>query len=336
VGDALGAPVEFMSLAEIREKLGPAGIRDYIPAYGRNGAITDDTQMTLFTAEGLLRADGRGACPPVVAVHHAYLRWLATQGVTVKGEVTTRSGWPDGWLVKERGLWSRRAPGNTCLAALERAESLGELAKNDSKGCGTVMRVAPVGLLYSASGPVGPCPAFDVGVEISRLTHGHPSGYYAGGFFAELIAHLSDGRSLRDAIDRAMRPLREHEDAEEVIAAVEGAVRLSEDGNPTPERVESLGGGWTAEEATAIALYVALTVSELEDALRVAVNHSGDSDSTGSLVGNILGVMQGVDAIPPRWLDRLELRDVIEAVGTDLLRLRNGTFDRDEEKYPRG
>lgn len=55
-GDALGAPVEFINRAEILRQFGPNGISDYAPAYGGHGRITDDTQMTLFTAEGLLRA----------------------------------------------------------------------------------------------------------------------------------------------------------------------------------------------------------------------------------------------------------------------------------------
>ena len=56
VGDALGAPVEFMRHSQIVARFGPGGVRDFAPAYGRTGAITDDTQMSLFTAEGLLRA----------------------------------------------------------------------------------------------------------------------------------------------------------------------------------------------------------------------------------------------------------------------------------------
>ena len=72
-----------MSLSAIRAKFGPAGITDLAPAYGRVGAITDDTQMALFTAEGLLRADarwrGRGICHVPSVVRHAYLRWLHTQ-----------------------------------------------------------------------------------------------------------------------------------------------------------------------------------------------------------------------------------------------------------------
>jgi ADP-ribosylglycohydrolase len=84
VGDALGAPVEFLSLAGIRRQFGPEGIRDLVPAYGRIGAITNDTQMTLFTAEGLLRAwvrhSTKGICHVPAVIHHAYLRWLLTQG----------------------------------------------------------------------------------------------------------------------------------------------------------------------------------------------------------------------------------------------------------------
>jgi len=82
IGDALGAPVEFDDLAKIRARFGPEGVTDFVPAYGREGAITDDTQMTLFTAEGVLRAHVRGVergiCHPPSVIHHAYLRWLLT------------------------------------------------------------------------------------------------------------------------------------------------------------------------------------------------------------------------------------------------------------------
>jgi hypothetical protein len=117
VGDALGAPVEIESWAAIRRQFGAAGIRDLVPAYGQLGAITDDTQMMLFTAEGLLRAHVRGAsrgiCSPPAVIHHALLRWLLTQGEPAMTEVGQ-----DGWLLQERRLWARRAPGTTCLSAL--------------------------------------------------------------------------------------------------------------------------------------------------------------------------------------------------------------------------
>jgi ADP-ribosyl-[dinitrogen reductase] hydrolase len=348
VGDALGAAVEFSSLSAIRNAFGADGIAAYAPVYDRLGAITDDTQMTLFTAEGLLRAQMRGAtrgiCHPPSVVQHAYLRWLATQGVTPSAEVAQNSaadphGWPDGWLIKQKALWNPRAPGRTCLSALSAIVALGDPAENDSKGCGTIMRVAPVGLLCSsdASGSFG---AFETGVEVSRITHGHPSGYLAGGYFAQLIALLLEGHELRRAIAEACLPLRERgEDAAEVLAAIDAAVRLAEaKGEPTPERVETLGGGWVAEQALAIALYCALVARDFDHGVRLAVNHSGDSDSTGSLVGSLLGLVGGARAIPSHWLQELELREVLEMVAADLALARAGEFDFDlasnRDKYP--
>ncbi len=117
VGDALGAPVEFYSLALIRELYGPAGITGYVEFEDGSGSITDDTQMTLFTAEGLLRARTRsfakGICHPPGVVHRAYLRWLDTQG-----EVSGLSPQElhSGWLIEERALYLCRAPGNSWVS----------------------------------------------------------------------------------------------------------------------------------------------------------------------------------------------------------------------------
>src|SRR4051794_2893448 len=84
VGDALGAAIEFDTLDEIRSQYGPVGLTTYAPCYGRIGAFTDDTQMTLFTAEGLLRAaarlEDRGIVNVPWIVSRAYARWLVTQG----------------------------------------------------------------------------------------------------------------------------------------------------------------------------------------------------------------------------------------------------------------
>ena len=145
VGDALGAPVEFISHDEIVRCFGSQGIRDYVPAYGVLGAITDDTQMTLFTAEGLLRANVRermrGLTTYSGVTDHSYLRWLETQGIKAPVEIGR-----DGWLWKQEALHHRRAPGNTCLSALKSKKGFGDAARNDSKGCGGVMRVAPIGM----------------------------------------------------------------------------------------------------------------------------------------------------------------------------------------------
>jgi ADP-ribosylglycohydrolase len=76
--------VAFMKRSEILQRFGPKGITSYAPAYGAIGRITDDTQMTLFTAEGLLRGWVRGVFKGITSytsvTSHAYIRWLQTQG----------------------------------------------------------------------------------------------------------------------------------------------------------------------------------------------------------------------------------------------------------------
>ena len=103
---------------------------------------------------------------------------------------------------------------------------------------------------------------------------------------------------------------------------------------PSPETIESLGDGWTGESALAIALYCALVAGDgLVKGVILAVNHSGDSDSTGSITGNILGALLEEQAIPRDWLLQLELADVIKQVGDDLFT----TFEGSEhwlKRYP--
>lgn len=350
VGDALGAPVEFLSLAEIRAQFGPAGITDYAPAYGGLGRITDDTQMTLFTAEGLLRARVRGTRKGTTTntgvVGHALVRWLKTQGVQPHADlaVTGDAKWPDGWLVQQRELWSRRAPGNTCLSALAAATAFGSRAHNDSKGCGGVMRVAPAGLLASAAtnNPFMPTdeelsPAFALGRDLSHATHGHRASLLASGAMAHLVALLVAGTPLRQAIVQTNDAVSKLAGAEALRGRFQLAVDLGlQPGEGTAEEVETIGAGWVAEEALAIALYVALKAKSFEHGLQLAVNHGGDSDSTGSMVGQLLGAAWGIEVIPTRWLDRLELRSVIQQLADDLEAVAKGTFDAEAqwERYP--
>lgn len=330
LGDALGAPVEFLSLAEIRIRFGRDGITAPAPAYGRAGAITDDTQMTLFTCEGLLRAHNRwlakGIAHTPTCVWHAYLRWLHTQGERGAGVSQFEGGsssWPDGWLVGVKALHSRRAPGNTCLSAL-RAPRPGTLEQppNDSKGCGAVMRAAPVGLMPLEGR------WFEVGAETGVITHGHPSGYLTAGLLAELISALVTGAPLDAALGRARRELERRDGAEETLAALDGAERLRDEGLPSAERVASLGEGWVAEEALAIAVYCSLVADDFRHGVTLAVNHGGDSDSTGAITGNVLGALLGREALPTDWLEQLELRSEIEQLAADVVR-HHGEYESD-------
>ncbi len=316
VGDALGAAVQSMSLARIRAKFGVAGIREYGRAFGKTGGVTEATQMTLFTAEGLLRADNRGRvkgiCSPPEIVHRAYLRWLETQGETPPYPSSSdRSG----WLIEQPALHARRLPGGTGISALlTGVQGTIDAPINQSKGCGGVMRVAPLGLPRMANDP------FSLGCDIAAITHGHPTGFLAAGFFATLIAEIVRGAPLDRAISLAREELRQRPNHEECLRAVDSAVRLARSAPATAESVETLGAGWVAEEALAIALFCSLTADRFEDGITLAVNHSGNSAATGSMTGNVLGASLGRAAVPPGWINGLELRAEIETIAADLFR----------------
>jgi len=348
VGDALGAPVEFMRRTEILRRFGPNGITQYAPAYGGVGTITDDTQMTLFTAEGLIRGWVRGCFKGITTYSgvtaHAYLRWLQTQGERPSCDIDFGTDEP-GWLFQQRQLHSRRAPGNTCLSALRAMSSLGKPARNDSKGCGGVMRVAPVGLFaWRLRQHELPHDAFRLGTELAALTHGHPTGALTGGVLAVLILALTDGASLPEALAASKAILRTETGFEETLRAIDKAEELAVSGLPHEEAIARLGQGWIAEEALAISVYCALVARNFRHGVILAVNHDGDSDSTGSIVGNLLGAMHGVKAIPAEWLEQLELRDVIIELAEDLYAFKDweiGEYSENEElnqriwrKYP--
>lgn len=326
VGDALGAPVEFMSRSEITREFGPQGITDLAPAYGKLGAITDDTQMMLFTAEGALRAYVRGTlrgiCSPPSVIHYAYLRWLYTQG---EHRPRDKECLLSGWLIDQKALFSRRAPGRTCIDALRSGIKIGQPAQNDSKGCGGVMRVAPIGMLFHALTESSPSArseslqrAFDLGCDAAALTHGHPTGFLTAGVLAALVFELFGGTDLPAAIDRVIPLLTCKERHEETLAALQQAQTLHASNAAPDDAIRQLGQGWIAEEALAIGIYCALKARDFKAGVIMAVNHDGDSDSTGLIAGHLLGAMQGRSAIPDRWLASLELRDVMEEMADDL------------------
>jgi len=315
-GDALGAPVEFLELNEIRRLYGDPGITQYAEAYGRKGAITDDTQMSLFTIEGLLRAITRrrtkGAYNPSVAVHHAYVQWLNTQGYKSENSFNNSTA---GLLINQKALWSRRAPGNSCLTALMNAD-MGTMAKpiNNSKGCGGVMRAAPAGLISGNAKE-----AFSLGCKIAAITHGHPTGYFAAGALAAIIFHIKNGCSLNDSISMSLALLEKQPNHGECSSAIRNALDLFMSKDVNAEDIMSLGEGWTAEEALAISLVCALTYeSDFDKALVLAVNHSGDSDSTGAITGNLLGCLLGSQGIEKKWTDDLEMKDLILSLAVEL------------------
>jgi len=159
---------------------------------------------------------------------------------------------------------------------------------------------------------------FTTGSELAAITHGHPSGCLSAGVLAVIVSLLLDGNSLPDAVHVAKEELRNHPSHKETLSAIEKSESLAKSRPRERLALRGLGKGFVAEEALSMGLYCALGAKDFEDGIILAVNHSGDSDSTGSITGNLLGAAAGVEAIPDRWLAHLELRSTIEALADDL------------------
>jgi ADP-ribosylglycohydrolase len=203
----------------------------------------------------------------------------------------------------------------TCLSSLGESLSLGALATNDSKGCGTIMRVAPIALMVPRD------QVRSLAIDTSALTHGHPTGQLAAAAWAEMLADVASEAMLEDTAEAIANEYERLEGGHETARAIRKALDAPRDGSP--ETVESLGGGWTAEEALSIALYPCLAGKTFDEALQIAVMHSGDSDSTGAIAGNMMGLIDPLAALKHRWAPVIEGADAITRLVRDYLRLEH-------------
>ena len=324
VGDALGYPVEFVSFEGIHAHYGVNGITRIDVQSGVTGkaVVSDDTQMTLFTANGLLNAPKLGI-EPKYAICRAYLEWLETQTGQHKGKAEC-------WIRDVPELNFRRAPGNTCISSLNDIKK-GRDPMNNSKGCGGVMRIAPVALYAVCEDRMSITDADILAGEAAEITHQHPLGFISAALMSHIIYRLVQDdkptrNALKDYITEGVEALRElyschHNDVERMVELAERAVSLASCNLSDSENIQRLGEGWVGEEALAIGLYCTMKyIDNFEKAMIVSVNHGGDSDSTGAVTGNILGAAVGYDAIPQFYKEDLEMHDLILHMADDLYR----------------
>ena len=342
IGDALGYAVEFLQEDQIFRKYGYEGITEYDLVNGK-ALISDDTQMTLFTANGILVGDTRLSMrgiggDPKAYVPNAYLDWLKTQESDINSvnhheRYTEKGGYS--WLLDVPELYVRRAPGNTCLSALETRAKEGYVNSfinspiNRSKGCGGIMRIAPLALKYrSGENFYGDIEQIDMeAAELSAITHSHSLGYMPSAVVSHIISRILcsyDEMSLKDMVlearDSVSKLFAGDKNLPVLVDIINRAVRLAEEADADDlDNIHALGEGWVAEETLGIALYCALKYqNDFSKAMITAVNHKGDSDSTGAVTGNILGALIGYTAIDSKWKKNLELLDVILEVADDL------------------
>lgn len=324
VGDALGYAVEFMNETAIFSEYGKRGITEY-KLTNSIARISDDTQMTMFTAAALI--DGAVSGNYMDSIVCGYRGWYQTQagGAAVRDSDNSRIG----QLLGITELYSRRAPGVTCLSALGSGK-IGTVEDpiNGSKGCGGVMRVAPIGLMFaSGSFPEVTQNEIDMlGAKAAAITHGHELGYIPAAALVHIINFLvrNDRYTIVDAVADSVLAMRklfgDTENVKLFHKLMERSVELAENGTDDLNAIHQLGEGWVAEETLAIAVYCAVKYQDdFEKAICAAVNHNGDSDSTGAVCGNILGAALGYDRIPQKFKDNLELHDILIGLADDLM-----------------
>lgn len=335
IGDALGRPIEFMDNQQIKAVFGEQGVTGLvIPPYLKHALVTDDTQLMMFTCEGLIRSatrarrknKGRTDEGISIAVHRAYLRWLYTQGLRTQN---WKNHDYDGWLLKVKRLYAYREPGVTCLTALGKGiKGTRENPINDSLGCGCVHRAVPVGLVEEEER------VFNLGAITAAITHGNPTAYLSAGVIAYMIHCIIMGSTIKEAAEKAMLRLQQEEGHEVLLAQLKRVLTLSEEGEPDQEKIESLGKGFAAHEVLSMGIYAALAYPEdYQKAVLFAINHRGDSDSIGAITGSLVGAYLGVSKIPSEYVENVELHREIEELARDLI-----TFYRPDEewleKYP--
>ncbi len=280
-GDALGYKIEFLSENDIFSQYGKKGIQEYVldPLSGK-ALISDDTQMTLLTANGILIADTRVTMRgiggiPCGSIARSYQDWLRTQEMSFAESRKQRKNYMHrsiSWLSDVPELYSRRAPGNTCISALMQRrsgrESSGDFIKNPqngSKGCVGIMRVAPLAL---KAYPYVQMKELDrEGAKIAAITHGHFLGYMPAAVLVHIISRIvypKRKQTLKEIVFETKDAVAEifagDKHLKELTDIIDRAVALSENKERDLDNIHRIGEGWVAEETLAIAIYCSLRV----------------------------------------------------------------------------
>lgn len=339
--DALGYVVEFMNRKAILSRFGENGITKFVLDGNGKAPISDDTQMALFSANGLLmgltRVCMRGiGGSPEKYVDGAYLDWYYTQ--TGKKRELLIDDWHFTWLRDLPEMAKFRDPESTCLNACENIFQR-ETVRNNSKGCGGITRVAPMALLYA--GCENPIEWLaEAGGEIAECTHKHPLGFLPASLLTVLLYKVvsMSAKQVQEDIDRIVTETLNVLDViykdkytnskRHLKKLIKKAMRLAHSNMPDADAIRKLGEGWFADETLAIALFCAVRhICSVEDAIIASVNHSGKSDSTGSVCGNIMGAIYGYEHIRNRNIFcpegkeleyTLELSEIILTIANDL------------------
>lgn len=320
-GDALGYPVEALSEAAIVERYSLRGITDYDLDENGTARITADTQLMLLSANGILFARTRGALRGIMAPVYQYfdafyMDWYRLQ--TTERASRSRVG----WISAYPSLSAQRAPSPTSTRVFS-SKKFGSMDEpvNDSKGSGCLLRTFPIGLSYFRD----PAHVLDLAANTAALTHGHELAWMSSAALALIVSHIIHTElPITEAVNKTLPVLHEtfpdsRKTVNELSRTIRSAVSLASSASSDLDAIHALGQGWVADEALAIGILCALRhENDIAGAMTFAANHGGDSNNTAAIAGTLVGARIGFSAIPDRFVDRLELVDVILELADDV------------------
>lgn len=298
IGDALGGPVEFMRLDQIRQTYGPGGLRDFAEETGK---FTDDTEMSLAVAYSLIEAGGSDLETFMGSVRSHFIEW-------------------------RKSPQDRRAPGATCLQGVHKMEEgvhWNQSGVRASKGCGSAMRTAPIGYFYSQD----PVRLLQFAYAAGYCTHPNPVAVAACQTAAYCVCLILNGTEPLELPDRTLAILGNlSPEFNECLKKVKQCLNWPKE----EEALISLGekhGNWTAEEVVSSALYCYLKYpKDYKSCVLRAANTGGDSDSVACIAGSLSGAALGLKGIPSDWVRRVEksahLAETAERLAEKKLSLR--------------
>ncbi|MCM1055664.1 MAG: ADP-ribosylglycohydrolase family protein [Bacteroides sp.] len=338
IGDAFGYPLMKLSFEEICETFEKKGAMELaVSRKTKTALLTEATQMSLFTADGILWAHNERVSDENAAVanyvFYSYQMWLYMQTKTIAGAeyewLFDKKRNPNlSSLLKSKGLGRSRRLNDVNVDALLEAKNnnFGTLNKkvNENKDAGAVKRVVTAGLFYGQS----PDMAFRMGCDIGAITHSHPDGYLPCGVYAAVVAELMTDKSVEEAVNNAMALLAAYPENENTYNMLQTAIDLAgnEDIDPQ-EGIGELGDGLSAVSCLAIAVYSAIVhQTNFKFAIELAANHDGDSAACGAITGGILGVWYGLKKLPKPWIKKMQYLNLMETV-SDVL-FENSSYAR--------
>lgn len=320
-GDALGYPVKVLSEAAIVERYGLRGITAYDLDESGTAHFTADTQLMLLSANGILFAHTRGALRGIMAPVYQYfdafyMDWYRLQ--TEKQPRRARCGWINAYPA----LSAKRAPSPTSMRVFS-SDKFGSMDEpvNDSKGSGCLLRAVPIGLSYSDD----PAYILDLAANTAALTHGNEVAWVASGVLALIISLIIHQElSIAEAVNETLKALDKsfpdsRKAVHELLSSIWSARPLATSASSDLDAIHALGEGWVSNEALAIGILCALRYeNDIAGAMTFAANHGGNSSTTAAIAGMLVGARIGFNAIPDRFVDRLELVDVILELADDV------------------